>query len=326
MKIFRCVAILLLSMSANMIWAQTSTPAPTKTPVVTSTPMSSAPVLAQTPVLEVPLLRAYTQEDLSVLVGNVQRPNGFVWFNNYLYTACNGDFTLYEVDATSGQTTTFVYGVRNAYTLFAEETAQGFNLWIPDFDTDRILLVDQRRRQPRDMANGLSAPWGIAYLDEQSFLVTNFRGNNIVRVSRDGEIAPVLDGLRSPAGIVVHDNLVYYVNNGSTRRALEWFSLDEETPQAKPLLSGLESTTNLVMGSDNYLYFAYALGTRGVVGRINPQECLEGGCSNEQVEIVVYTDLQAPLAGLTLSPEMKLYVHTIYRPEIYTVELIPTTP
>jgi hypothetical protein len=70
------------------------------------------------------------------------------------------------------------------------------------------------------------------------------------------------------------------------------------------------------------LYFAYALGTRGVVGRVDPEFCMEnGGCSNDQVEVVLFTELAAPLAGLTFSDDMRLFVHTIYRPEIYWVQI-----
>ncbi len=66
------------------------------------------------------------------------------------------------------------------------------------------------------------------------------------------------------------------------------------------LVSGLQNTTGLQLGTDGMLYFAYALGNRGMVGRVDPQVCLaNGGCSNDQVEIVLYSDLSAPLAGLT---------------------------
>ncbi len=324
MKMVKYWASLSVFIVSTTLFAQTSTstPAPTKTPPVAAPETTLSSETTETP-LSISLSEPFVQSDLSVLVGNVQRPNGFVWFNGFLYAACSGDFTLYEINAENGQTTTFVYGVRNAYTLYAEETQLGFDLWIPDFDTDRILKLDQRRGAPRQVVSGLSSPWGIAYLDEENFLVTNFKSNDIVKVSRTGETSLLLDGLRSPAGIVVNDDIVYFVNNGSTRRAIEWFSLDEEVPSPKPLVSGLDNATNLILGQDGYLYFAYALGTRGVVGRVKPAQCAEEGCSNEEVEIVVYTDLQAPLAGLTLSPDMTLYVHTIYRPEIYTVSLAP---
>jgi hypothetical protein len=88
------------------------------------------------------------------------------------------------------------------------------------------------------------------------------------------------------------------------------------------LVSGLQNTTGLVLGPDGYLYFAYALGTRGVVGRVDPDVCRErGGCSNTDVEIVVFTELAAPLAGLTISPDMRLFVHTMFSPDIYWVQL-----
>jgi hypothetical protein len=83
-------------------------------------------------------------------------------------------------------------------------------------------------------------------------------------------------------------------------------------------VSGLQNTTGLQLASDGYLYFAYSLGTRGIVGRVDPLVCMEnGGCTNEQVEIVVYTELQAPLAGLTITPDMRLFVHTMFSPDLY---------
>ncbi len=76
------------------------------------------------------------------------------------------------------------------------------------------------------------------------------------------------------------------------------------------------------MAADGLLYFSYSLGTRGVVGRVNPATCREnGGCSSEQVEIVVYSELAAPLSGLTISPDMELFIHSIFSPEIYWVDL-----
>src|SRR5690606_9569737 len=90
----------------------------------------------------------------------------------------------------------------------------------------------------------------------------------------------------------------------------------------KPLVTGLQNVTGITLGSDGWLYFAYALGTRGVVGRIDPNACVgNGGCTNDQIEVVVFTELSVPLAGLTLSPDMKLYVHSMFSPDLYWVQL-----
>ncbi|MEL7236828.1 MAG: hypothetical protein AAGK74_20155, partial [Chloroflexota bacterium] len=83
-----------------------------------------------------------------------------------------------------------------------------------------------------------------------------------------------------------------------------------------------QNPTGLTMGPDGLLYVSYALGTRGVIGRVDPVMCREnGGCTNNEVEIVVYTDLAAPLAGLAISPDMRLYTHTIFSPDIYFADL-----
>jgi hypothetical protein len=265
-------------------------------------------------------------------VGNVQLPNGQIWFENELYAVCSGDWTLYRINSETGATITYVFGIRDAHTLAVQQTDAGFNLWVPDFDTNQIFMVDQTQNAPAIIAdNSLDGPWGIALLDEEAALVTNARSNTLVHLTRDGETQIVADGFRTPTGIVIDEDVIYIANNGSARRAVEWLTLDDflvedDTAEpvndvAQPLVSGLQNVSNLALGEDGYLYFTYALGTRGVVGRVHPETCRDGGCSNDQVEIVLFTELQAPLAGLTLSDDMRLFVHTIYRPEIYWVQL-----
>jgi hypothetical protein len=217
--------------------------------------------------------------------------------------------------------------------MVMENTQAGFNLWIPDFDLDQLLVVDQNQNNPRMIADeNLDGPWGIATLDEERFLISNLRADNLVVIDREGNSAIAVDGLRAPAGLVVDSDYAYVVNNGSARRAIEWFALEDlsiaddgtvtvVSEITQPLVSGLQSAAGLVLGADGYLYFTYALGTRGVVGRVNPEECRENGCANADVEIVLFTELPAPLAGLTITPDMRLFVHTIYRPEIYWLQL-----
>lgn len=323
---YRIVSLLILILVAISITAQddvTSTPAPSKTPTIEPTIVEAE--TTETP-NRTPLVEPYTQADLSVLSGNVQRPNGAVWHNDMLYMVCNGDWTVYEIQDTSGETRTYIYGIRNSHSLYAEDLAENsINLWVPDYDTNSLMVVNQQRA-PQPIATDLEGPWGIAYLDADHFLVTNLTGNNISMIHRDGTVRRLVEQMRSPTGIVVDDEFVYVANNGSARRSIEWITtselVDGETPSPQPLASGLQNTTGLAMGSDGYLYFAYALGTRGVIGRLDPEVCREeGGCSNDQIEIVLYTELAAPLAGLTISPDMRLFVHTIFRPEIYWVDI-----
>ncbi|MFQ3658621.1 MAG: hypothetical protein SNJ54_06715 [Anaerolineae bacterium] len=304
----------------------TATPAPTKTvtaPTATPTQVAAEEPTDWTPR---PLPRAYTQDDFQVLVGNVQRPNGMLWFEGNLYTACNGDFTLYEVHAITGQTRTLVYGIQNAHALWAEPNGASFDLWVPDFDTNRLMRISQGRQAPRPVASNLNGPWGITKLNATDFLVSNIRSNDVVRISQSGEISQFLDGFRAPAGITIHDGFLYVVNNGSARRAIERIALDGDglpVGEPQPFVSGLQSASGIVVGADGYVYFSYSLGARGIVGRVAPSAC-KNGCSNDDVEIVVFTDLQAPLAGLTLSPDMRLFVHTIFRPEIYWLDIYPS--
>ncbi|NDJ62133.1 MAG: hypothetical protein GYB67_13480 [Chloroflexi bacterium] len=296
---------------------------PTLAPPKTETPPPATPIrVAQA-------FEPLTQADLSVLTGNVQRPNGFTWHNDFLYTACSGDMTLYEINSRNGATQTYISGVRNAHTLYVEGTGSNLTLWVPDYQTNALARVS-RSGGIRPIAEDLEGPWGIAYVNETQFLVTSLLGRSLLLIDREGTTTPVVGNLASPTGVVTDGEWVYVANNGSSRRAIEQYPLDDlldggfvpAQADSPSLVSGVQSTTGLQLGSDGYLYFAYALGTRGVVGRVEPAVCREaGGCTNDQVEIVLYTELAAPLAGLTIAPDMRLFVHTMFAPDIYWAQI-----
>lgn len=313
---------LVLVPSVVLLAQQDPNPRPTKTPTVVPDSDTLTSTSAQ--------MDPFIQSDLSILSGNVQRPNGLVYHNGNVYASCNGDWTIYEIEAETGSTISYLWGIRNAHTLYAEDDADGnLNLWVPDFQTNELIRVYQRTTET--IVDGLEGPWGIA-VNGDDFMVTNLLGNNVAQITRDGDVTPLIEGLRSPAGVVVDGDALYVANNGSARRAIEWVSLDDLDPEqplqsaeegaVQSLITGLQNTTGMLVGPDDMLYFAYSLGTRGVIGRIDPMMCREnGGCTNDQVEIVLYTDLAAPLAGLAISDDMRLYTHTIFSPDIYYVDL-----
>ncbi len=310
----------------------TATPAPTKTSPPSITTVQPTPPGVIQPDEQSP--SAFTQEQLSVLTGNIQRPNGVTWHDNRLYLSCTGDWTVYEILADTGETNPYIYGVKNAHTLLATDESGGVSLWVPDFQSGNFIQIVQG--VSKIIASNLAGPWGITQLDDRQFLVSNLKANNLVVINRDGEVREAVKGLRSPTGLARDGDYVYVSNTGSARRAIEWFSrdfivnpspvIDSTDPSVfQPLVSGLQNVTNLVVASNGYLYMSYALGSRGVVGRVNPVECREqGGCKASDVEIVVYTELAAPLAGLTISPDMRLYIHSIFSPDIYWVDLNET--
>lgn len=321
--IMKTIITIVIFLSLNIIYAQESspTPAPSKTPTVT--PIEIPTETIDTKENPSTLINPFTQEDLQLLVGNVQRPNGIIWHENELYTVCNGDWTLYRINDTTGETITFVFGVKNGNHLIAEATDNGFDLWIPDSDSNTLWKVDNNRSAPLSITNDLITPWGIVRTSEDKFLITSSKENAIFEVSESGQTNEVFTGLRSPTGIAKHENNIYFANGGSARRGIEWFSILDDGSYSEPqtLISGLQNTTNLVMGTDGFLYFGYSLGTRGIVGRINPMNCQDGGCNNEDVEIVIFSDIPAPIAGMTISDDMRLFLHSRYRPEIYWVQL-----
>lgn len=302
------------------------TPAPSKTAtlqaVVTGTPATAETVAAGD-------FEPLTQADLNLLTANVQRPNGLAWFNDMLYAACTGDGTVYEINSRTGQTRTYIFGVRNAQTMHVEEDPNGvLTLWVPDYANNTVARVTRSGVQA--VVTDLQGPWGIAYVDEEQFLLTNLLSNTLNLVTRDGQNEVVLGDLSSPMGLVHDGETVYVANYGSTRRSIEAYSLDAlvnggETSAmdgSPVLVSGLQNASGLQLGVDGKLYFTYSLGNRGLVGRVDPAECMaNGGCTNEQVEIVLYSDLAVPLAGLTLTPDMRMFVHTMFVPDLYWAQI-----
>lgn len=301
--------------------------APSKTAVSNAT--EEPPNNHQTPSPGKPI-SVNTQADLNILTGNVQRPNGLIWANGKLYISCNGDWTLYEMDPSTSTTIPYLYGVKNAYSLYEESINNQSHLWIPDYQSNTLVHVFQGKTET--IASNLSGPWGITKINEKTFIISNLSGNSIVAIQNTGEIQELVIDLKSPTGLTSDQANIYIANTGSTRRSIEWYTQAElltteipirsGTTENHSLITGLQNTTNIIVGPDQLLYFTFALGTRGVVGRVNPQTCIiKGGCTSSEVEIIVYTELAAPLAGLTISPDMKLYVHSIFSPDIYWVQL-----
>jgi hypothetical protein len=313
-----CACVMLASAGPALGQSASPTPAPTKTPAAAATaaPPTEAAAQSGSPAPFEP----FTQGDLQLLTGNVQRPNGLAWFNNFLYTACSGDGTVYEINSETGDTRTYIWGVSNAHTLAVEEVDDVLQMWVPDYGDDRLELVTRQGVVPITR-EPLRGPWGIVPEDDEHFLISSLLGNQIWRVTREGDVTVALDGLAAPAGLVLDGDLLYVANNGSTRRAVEWYDLGT-AGDGGPLVSGLQNSTGLQLGADGMLYIAYALGTRGLVGRIDPVVCREaGGCTNDQVEVILYTDLETPLAGLAVTPDGRLFVHTMFNPALYWVQL-----
>jgi hypothetical protein len=271
-------------------------------------------------------IEPFVQSDFNLLTGSVQRPNGMFWYDGFVYAGCAGDWTIYRLHDTTGETITYQFGVRNTHSMYVEADEDGgTDLWAVDFQENVFVSVNLgSERGMLPVREGLAGPWGLApSATDDTFFITEWGSDNLINVTRDGEITVVASDFADPSGIVATEDTIYVGNNGSARRSIEWLDISEgssTTPHS--LVSGLQDVTNVVMGPDDYLYFAYALGSRGVVGRVDPEVCKEqNGCTNTQVELVVWTELAAPLAGLIITPEMRLYVHTMFGTEIYWLDM-----
>jgi hypothetical protein len=266
----------------------------------------------------------FTQDDLHEFGGDVARPNGMVWYNGKIYVLCSGDHTIYELLGTTGMTETYIYGVQDAFTIYAEENADGdLDLWVPDYATGKLVRVTKDEVQT--VAEGLDGPWGLIPLDMDTFLISVRILGTIETVSRTGERTEILDGLSLPTGLALDRGYLYVANSGDPDRSIEWYEYaagDERASEGGVLIEGLGGVMNVQMGPDGLLYFAYSENGLGMVGRVDASTCrFNGGCTAEDVERVVETDLPAPLAGVVFSPDGRLFLHERYSPQLYTVTI-----
>ena len=284
---------------------------PTPTPAATTTPEDDGPL---------------TQADLVWFTGDVARPNGMTWLGDLIYVICEGDKTIYKMYGTSGETDTYIYGILDAYTIYAEEERDGnVLLWVPDYKAGKLLLVTVGGVE--SVASALAGPWGLVPLGSTYFLVSDSLSGTVELVSRTGEIETVVEGLARPTGLEYDGSLMYVANSGSSERAIEWYELravrGDKPAVGNVLVRGLDDVMALRFGPDDKLYFAYDEEELGVIGRVDPTVCREnGGCGPDEIERVVMTDMDAPLAGLTFAPDGRLFFHERYGDRLYWAQVI----
>jgi len=265
----------------------------------------------------------FTQADLVRFEGRVARPNGMIWHKDKIYIICAGDQTIYQLYGTTGVTETYIHGITDAHTLYAEEDDGEFILWVPDYERGTLLRITATDIET--MATDLVGPWSILYLNPTTFLISNRLSGTIEAVNRAGKRTEILTGLSLPTGIVRDGRYLYVANSGDPARAIEWYDLfaDNNGEVADHLLiPGLVYVMGMQLGSDGKLYFAYSQNGLGAVGRIDPVECrLKGGCTADEIERVLVSDMNAPLAGLTFSPDGRLFVHQRHGTGLYWMSL-----
>ncbi len=285
-----------------------------------SGPLSSASRQQGTPEARLPL----PVDQIHYLTGNVARPNGIGWYANKLYVVCSGDGTVYELDDQTGFTNTYIYGVKDAFSIYPEKGRDGtLYLWVPDAGSRSIVRVTPA--EVETIVSGTGEPWSLIPYDVNSFLVSGLRANTVEQVTRDGERTAWITGLEDPTALVLHREYLYVANTGDLDRSIEWYPLTDiraGNPEPSPMLRGIEGITAMQIFSDGYLYFSYERDGRGLIGRIQPDICRDaGGCRADQVELVLDPRLNAPLAGLMITPDGRMFFHTRYGSVINWVQL-----
>jgi sugar lactone lactonase YvrE len=246
------------------------------------------------------------------------------WYEGFLYVSCAGDSTLYRLDDRTGITQTYIFGLQNAHSLYVEP-GRGDDpvIWAVDSIQNRLVRISYDAEGLQTVWGGLQGGWGLLPdAGGEGFYLSQWGSDDILFIDREGGGAEILAaGFQNPAGMALEDDYLYVANNGSSARAIEWLDLSAESPRARLLVKDLQNVTNLVMAADGYLYMAYALAGRGIISRVKPEACREEACGNDDLELVIWTELSAPLAGLTISPDLQLFVHVMFGPEIYTLNL-----
>ena len=107
------------------------------------------------------------------------------------------------------------------------------------------------------------------------------------------------------------------------RRGIEFFELADDGSQSeiKPLCIRASKHDKHRHGRRWLSFFFLRPGhARRGWPALSRRQCHESGCSNQDVEMVVFSDIPAPLA-IALSDDLRLFLHSRYRPEIYWVQL-----
>jgi len=283
-------------------------------------PLSSADQLQGTPASGLPM----PVDQIRYLTGDVAKPNGIGWYGNNLYVVCAGDGTVYELDDQTGFTNTYIYGVKDAFSIYPEKGRDGnLYLWVPDAGARSIVRVSPS--EVETIVSGTGEPRSLIPYDVNTFLVSGLRANTVEQVSRDGERITWITGLEDPTALVLHREYLYVSNMSNVDRAIEWYTLADiraDNPEPSPLLRGIEGITGMQLYSDGYLYFTYEQDGRGLVGRIQPDVCRDAnGYSADQVEVVVAPRLTSPLAGLMITPDGRMFFHELYGNVLNWVQL-----
>jgi len=180
----------------------------------------------------------------------------------------------------------------------------------------------------RTVARDLHGPWGLAYVDEEHFLLTNLLSNTVNLLSRDGDNQVLLDGLSAPMGLVHDEETVYVANYGSTRRSIEWYDYDavlDGSADARRSRScagqRLAERDRLAAWQRRQALLCLRASNRGMIGRVDPQIC-----GRTAVAVTINRDraLQRPrgaAGGLNAHAGHAAVRHTMFQTDLYWADI-----
>lgn len=135
-------------------------------------------------------------------------------------------------------------------------------------------VVSIKGDKVEELAKGLAAPMGVTFTPDGACLVSESRGGRVVKLNGSGGADTLVDGLKTPQGILAHEGQLYIVDAG----AKELVAFDLKSKQRATVAS------NLPVGTP-----------AGVIAKP-----LNG--------IQPFSGPQGPFAGVAAGPDGTLYV------------------
>jgi len=109
--------------------------------------------------------------------------------------------------------------------LYGVAIAPGGAIVVAELGAGRVLSI--RGDKVDELAKGLRAPMGVTFTPDGACVVSESRGGRVVKLDGAGGADTLLDGLKEPQGVLVHEGQLYVVDAG--KKAVVAFDLKTKT-------------------------------------------------------------------------------------------------